>query len=366
VDLLGIGVEYTRWYFIKGREDMMKKYRVGKFKLKADIKKEEAEKDSLYEAALIYAAQAHKDQLRKGTAIPYITHPVMVAEIVRKHGGKKEQIAGALLHDVVEDRGGLTALGDIRTRFGETVGDIVLACSDSVEQPKPDWWTRKQQYIAHIATMRPEAMMVSLADKIHNGASIAGDLALVGEFVFKRFSAGKEGTLWYYRALVEAFRKRGHYLKLVNKLDQIVSRIEYEVKSRRQISYEIAANLFVKFLGKSSESGLLNGKIYCVQTIDMKGELYRIIDGSGEDYLYHKDNFEVVNVEVGDDPDNPAWARETWALMMVRSEAGELIAVPSEAELKRYCSQVGTSYEDLITFPIYKFRPWALKADAKL
>lgn len=188
---------------------------------------------NLYEAAMIFAAKAHDGQYRKGTTLPYITHPLAVAELVRAHGGKKEQIAGALLHDVVEDGGGLEALSEIRTKFGDAVGDIVIACSDSTEQPKPEWWARKRQYIAHIETMSPAALLVSLADKVHNSAAIEQDLDIEGESVFERFTTKKPGTLWYYRELVGAFRNRGLYMKLVNELERTVSRIENMEEEKR-------------------------------------------------------------------------------------------------------------------------------------
>ena len=181
---------------------------------------------TLYEAAMIFAVRAHNGQVRKGTDIPYITHPLAVAEIVRVQGGSEEQVAGALLHDVVEDGGGLKVLNNIRTLFGETVSEIVLACSDSTEQPKPEWWTRKKRYVAHIATMSPTALLVSLADKVHNVSAIEVDLELVGEKIFDRFKTGKEGTLWYYRALVGVFMERGLYMKLVSEFDRTVGKIE--------------------------------------------------------------------------------------------------------------------------------------------
>ena len=194
---------------------------------------------SLYESAMIFAVQSHNGQVRKGTCICYVTHPLAVAEIVRENGGSKKQIAGALLHDVVEDGDGLKTLSEIRELFGKAVSNIVLACSDSTEKPKPEWWERKKRYIAHIAEMYPAAILVSLADKVHNANAIEMDLGLEGLSIFERFTTGQEGTLWYYRELVGAFKKRGLHMKLVGELDRSVTRIESLTKlidpARREI-----------------------------------------------------------------------------------------------------------------------------------
>src|SRR3954468_2455677 len=96
-----------------------------------------------FEDALVYAAHVHADQFRKGTSIPYVTHLLAVAAIVGEHGGSEDQVIAALLHDAPEDQGGETRLADIRERFGATVADIVHACSDTFETPKPPWRERK-------------------------------------------------------------------------------------------------------------------------------------------------------------------------------------------------------------------------------
>ena len=96
------------------------------------------------EEALGYAARVHRDQVRKGSSVPYVTHLLAVAAIVGENGGTEEEVIAALLHDAPEDRGGEARLGEIRERFGDEVADIVAGNTDTFEDPKPPWRERKE------------------------------------------------------------------------------------------------------------------------------------------------------------------------------------------------------------------------------
>jgi (p)ppGpp synthase/HD superfamily hydrolase len=98
-----------------------------------------------------------------------------VSALVIEHGGTEDQAIAALLHDAVEDQGGLKTLETTRATFGETVAEIVLACSDSVTEEKPPWRERKEAYLSHLSEAEPEALLVSLADKVHNARAILMD-----------------------------------------------------------------------------------------------------------------------------------------------------------------------------------------------
>lgn len=188
-----------------------------------------------FEAALALAAFLHADQVRKGTGIPYIAHLLSVAGIALDYGADEDEAIAALLHDAVEDQGGMETLGRIRSRFGSGVAEIVLACSDTTETPKPPWGDRKKAYIAHIATASSSARLVSAADKLHNARSILADFDALEAEGWKRFTGGRDGTLWYYRALVGAFRSahdgpdeasRVRSEALIDELDRVVAAIE--------------------------------------------------------------------------------------------------------------------------------------------
>ncbi len=166
--------------------------------------------------ALDLAVELHRSQIRKkgpgetGPDVPYLSHLLAVTALVLAHGGDEDEAVAALLHDGPEDQGGRPVLERIRRRFGERVARIVESCSDTFEAPKPEWLERKRTYIAHLRDNAPgdDVLLVSLADKVHNVGSIVRDRREVGEAVWKRFTAGRKGTLWYYRTLERIFRER--------------------------------------------------------------------------------------------------------------------------------------------------------------
>lgn len=157
------------------------------------------------------ARVVHADDVLKGTDLPYLVHLLDVCSVALRHGADEDQAIGALLHDVVEDGGGAPMLDQIRSRFGDRVADIVLACSDSLEVDstnKPAWWPRKISYIDHLRVAGTDAALVSAADKFSNVRSIVADLAVDGDAVFDKFRTGRVGTLWYYRRIGEVLPSR--------------------------------------------------------------------------------------------------------------------------------------------------------------
>ncbi len=160
-----------------------------------------------FDEALAYASRLHRDQRRKGTDIPYISHLMSVAALVLEHGGNEDQAIAGLLHDAVEDQGGETTLKKIRARFGRSVAMIVADCTDTLVEPKPPWRARKEAYIAKLPEKDPASLLVSLADKTHNAKAILNDFRQVGDDLWDRFNGGKEGTIWYYQTLSAFFVK---------------------------------------------------------------------------------------------------------------------------------------------------------------
>ena len=183
-----------------------------------------------FEDALIMAAHLHADQKRKGTDIPYISHLMSVSAIVLEYGGTEDEAIAGLLHDAVEDQGGPPVLDEIRERFGDHVASIVDACSDTDVYPKPPWHQRKEDYIAAIAHKEPSALLVSMADKLHNIRCILSDYRQLGDELWSRFSAGRDDQLWYYRSLADAFLKYGHG-PLATEVDRCVTELEQLCKA---------------------------------------------------------------------------------------------------------------------------------------
>jgi len=179
-----------------------------------------------FEEALVYATRAHGDQMRKKTGIPYIAHILGAAAIALEYGANEIEAIGALLHDTVEDCGGAERLRDIREKFGDDVARIVDGCTDSDQTPKPPWLDRKRAYVEHLKDSDSSTRLVSASDKLHNTRAILAELRRTGLEVFERFAGKKDGTLWYYRALVTAFRQHGEHADLIDELDRVVSEIE--------------------------------------------------------------------------------------------------------------------------------------------
>lgn len=155
--------------------------------------------------AFEFAAHKHAGQTRKASTIPYLTHLMGVASLVLEAGGDEDLAIAALLHDVVEDCGGVSMLREVRKRFGSRVAKVVDGCTDAYGEPKPEWRERKENYLCHLAQADADTRLVSAADKLNNVRSILSDYREIGELVWARFNGGREGTLWYYRSLRDEF-----------------------------------------------------------------------------------------------------------------------------------------------------------------
>ena len=178
-----------------------------------------------FRRAFLFAADKHSGQTRKASTIPYIAHLMGVASLVLEFGGDEDMAIAALLHDVVEDCGGVPMLKEVRRRFGPRVAKIVDGCTDSVTEPKPQWRKRKETYIRHLKKAEAETRLVSAADKLNNVRSILADYREVGESIWVRFNGGREGTLWYYRSLLEEFLQREPN-RLIGELELAVRELE--------------------------------------------------------------------------------------------------------------------------------------------
>jgi len=243
--------------------------------------------------ALSYAAQAHVTHVRKGSkdrspaanglgaGVPYVAHLLEASALVLDAGGSDSAAIAALLHDVVEDWGGVPRLEEVRRVFGTEIAAIVESCSDSLDEQKKAtdyWFDRKRAHVRHVANASPDALLVLAADKTSNGRATLADLAgrdSVAEqlAMFESFRpyADASGTgrrtttsprpadpfydlapehsgpsdearrysatcaLWYYQSIVSALRSRFEELdfaplgRLLNELSRVVGEIACSV-----------------------------------------------------------------------------------------------------------------------------------------
>lgn len=177
--------------------------------------------------ALEVAAVMHAAQERRKTTIPYVAHLLGTCAIALEYGATEDEAIAALLHDAIED---VTPTAQARAAvwaFGPEVGRIVEACTDSDAHPKPPYRARKEAYLARLAGEDHGALLVSASDKLHNARAIVADLRRHGASVWARFTPTREEALWYYRALVDAFRANPvHPADLVDELDRTVTEME--------------------------------------------------------------------------------------------------------------------------------------------
>lgn len=182
--------------------------------------------------AVDYARQVHVG-LRKGTQVPYLAHLLGVASLVLGESGHVAPIAvteymviAALLHDAVEDEGGLPRLRDIEANFGNEVARIVEGCTDSFEEDpnkKQEWKVRKSSYIERLRHEPPYTLLVSAADKLYNARAILEDYRDIGAEVWKRFKRGRDEQLWYFEELIKVYDKRCPNWRIVKELERTVT-----------------------------------------------------------------------------------------------------------------------------------------------
>ena len=197
-----------------------------------DEKVREYEVSLRFRRAITAALNFHREQTRKGGTVPYIAHVLAVTSIVQECGGTEDDAIAALLHDAVDNGGGWDAYEDISRKFSVKVADIVLNCTDTMEFPKPPWRERKDAFLSGLPNVSDSARLVIAADKLHNARCLLADLRSQGDEVWERFSGGKEGTLWYYRAVAETLKKAGPHL-LAAELGRVVGELEQVAQHAR-------------------------------------------------------------------------------------------------------------------------------------
>jgi len=186
--------------------------------------------------AFAYAAKHHDRQVRKGTRLPYLTHPANVAVILTRYGQDEETVLAGILHDVVEDcvnerQTRETLEQRIGEKFGTTVLDTVLAVTqrrlddDGVELSSDE---RKEDYLERLALASDRARWVCAADKVHNGSTIIADLRRTQfpETVWGRFNVGREGTVRWYRRVHDRLAELGFDAPIMAELRRVAEELE--------------------------------------------------------------------------------------------------------------------------------------------
>jgi (p)ppGpp synthase/HD superfamily hydrolase len=187
--------------------------------------------------AVDYARQIHLGT-RKGTDVPYMAHLLGVASLVIWETGRvtfavtKDMVIAALLHDAVEDEGGMPRLHDIEAKFGKEVAKIVKGCTDSFQvdrDKKQEWGLRKASYIKRLREEPDEGegtLLVSVADKLYNARAILEDYRQIGAEVWRRFKRGRDEQLWYFDELIKVYEERCQNWRIVEELKRGVAELK--------------------------------------------------------------------------------------------------------------------------------------------
>jgi (p)ppGpp synthase/HD superfamily hydrolase len=186
-----------------------------------------------FSSAVDYARHLHIER-RKGTSIPFMAHLLGVASLVMGEAGQvpfpvtEDMVIAALLHDAVEDQGGLPRLEDIRCNFGAEVARMVEGLSDSFEEDssqKKSWEERKQTYIFRLKDEPANIRLISAADKLYNARTVLDEYRATGPDVWKRFKRGRDPQIWYFREVLRVLKSAGTN-RIVQELERVVDELE--------------------------------------------------------------------------------------------------------------------------------------------
>jgi (p)ppGpp synthase/HD superfamily hydrolase len=181
-----------------------------------------AKRSPLVREALAVATAAHAGQIRNGSGgMPYIEHPVAVADLLDAHGFGDEVLAAALLHDVVEDSE--TTVEELRERFGDPVAGWVGALSD--DESIADYRERKREHRTRVAAADGDALAIYGADKLTNVRTLRGAYARQGEEVADEFKVTLDLKLEVWEADHDLLREQAPELPFLDELEAELSRL---------------------------------------------------------------------------------------------------------------------------------------------
>jgi (p)ppGpp synthase/HD superfamily hydrolase len=158
------------------------------------------ERSELVRDSLETARRAHAGQLRRGSdGLPYIEHPLAVAEILVGHRYGDHVLAAALLHDVVEKSE--TEASEIRERFGDRVADLVDAMTE--DETIDDYEERKNEHRWRVAKAGPDAMAIFAADKRTNVMTLREAYELIEESVSSELAVSLDLKIYVWELDLE-------------------------------------------------------------------------------------------------------------------------------------------------------------------
>ncbi|GEM_PF-70950 len=205
--------------------------------------------------AFAFAAKHHDKQVRKGTALPYLTHPANVAIILTRYERDENTVLAGILRDVVADsvRDGQTH-EDLEERVGAKFGQDVLATvlavtvrtiNDAGVEMASD--ERKDDLIERLDKASDSARWLCAAHTLHNASAILADLKRTSfaDSVWARFSPGAEPTAHWYRRVYDRLYETGFRAPIMDELRSAVERLEQSPSRTTPASFAAGLALLV-------------------------------------------------------------------------------------------------------------------------
>ncbi len=190
-----------------------------------------------FDKAFLFASALHRTQTRKNSKTPYLCHLLAVSALVIENiqsicadpGEAEDAVIVAILHDAVEDQGGMPTYDRIRQAFGQKIADDVLLLSHSAPDenaeraPKAE---RNRIYLNNMRSASPAIALVSCCDKIHNLRTMHADFLSLGQEFWKAFSQSPTDTVLNYRNLGEVYAKKLPNHRLITLYNEILAAVE--------------------------------------------------------------------------------------------------------------------------------------------
>ena len=170
------------------------------------------------------ASRAHDGHYRKGSGVPYISHPMAVMLIAASVTNDEDVLLAALFHDILEDVPENYSRAEMKDEFGLRVVEIVEGVTKN--SSLPSWQERADAYLEQLSRGSAESIIVAAADKFHNLSQTLEDLDRDGHSLWRRFRSTPSQQLWWYTSVRNVVAERLSDMPLLDDLDVLIERLD--------------------------------------------------------------------------------------------------------------------------------------------
>ncbi|MBR4984760.1 MAG: bifunctional (p)ppGpp synthetase/guanosine-3',5'-bis(diphosphate) 3'-pyrophosphohydrolase [Proteobacteria bacterium] len=172
-----------------------------------------------FDKAFSFASALHRSQKRKNIPSPFMCHLMAVSSLVTENVGfvchnpqeAEDCVITVMLHDTIEDQGGMETYDMLCAEFGQKIADNVMMLSDCTPKNgvKPPKSERNRIYAEKIRNAPAGIALISCCDKIHNMRAMVADSGVLGinEF-WGAYSSSPKDTIDNYVLLGKLYEKK--------------------------------------------------------------------------------------------------------------------------------------------------------------